>query len=115
VPFDRRGDDLFDLSEIGDLMEIVTSWMEEGIKQGKQHEARSLILGQLRKRLGSLEPQTKARIEALSIERLEHLSESLLDFASPADLTNWLDAQAGRHRGSRIEDRGLRSGRIVDC
>ena len=79
-------------------MEIVTSWMEKGIeqgieqgvKEGKQHEARSLVLRQLRKRLGSLESEVEARLGQLSVEGLEQLAEALLDFGSPDDLTRWL-------------------------
>ena len=79
-------------------MEIVTSWMgkgieqgiEQGVKEGKQHEARALVLRQLRKRLGSLESEVEARLGQLSVEGLEQLAEALLDFGSPDDLTRWL-------------------------
>ena len=89
-------------------MEIVTSWMEKGIeqgieqgiergvKEGKQHEARTLVLRQLRKRLGSLESEIEARLGELSVEELEQLAEALLDFGSPTDLTRWLDAHGSR-------------------
>jgi len=82
------------------VMEIVTSWMEKGIergvKEGKQHEARALVLRQLRKRLGSLESEIEARLGELSVEELEQLAEALLDFGSPTDLTRWLDAHGSR-------------------
>jgi hypothetical protein len=58
-------------------MEIVTSWMEEGLEKGReegqQQEAKSLVLRMLRKRLGGLDEATAARIEAFSTERLEEL------------------------------------------
>jgi hypothetical protein len=73
-------------SEKEDVMEIVTSWMEEG----QQQEARTLVLRQLRKRLGELDESTAARIEAFSTERLEELGEALLDFTGPDDLAAWL-------------------------
>jgi predicted transposase YdaD len=69
-----------------DVMEIVTSWMEEGLQKGQ----RVLVLRQLRKRLGSLDERAEARIEALSTERLEELGEALLDFSGPDDLAVWL-------------------------
>ena len=83
------------------VMEIVTSWMEQGIeqgieqgvKQGQQQEAQSLVLRMLGKRLGSLEREIEGRIAELSVEQLEELAEALLDFHAASDLTNWLDAQ----------------------
>ena len=69
-----------------DVMEIVTSWMEEGLQKGQ----RVLVLRQLRKRLGALDERAESRIEALSTERLEELGEALLDFSSPDDLAIWL-------------------------
>lgn len=75
-------------------MEIVTSWMEEGLEKGReeglQKGQRVLVLRQLRKRLGSLDEPAESRIEALSTERLEELGEALLDFSSPDDLSVWL-------------------------
>jgi len=86
------------------VMEIVTSWMEKGmekgiergVKEGKEHEARSLVLRQLRKRLGSLESEIEARLDELSVEKLEELAEALLDFGSRSDLADWLGAQGNR-------------------
>ena len=69
-----------------DVMEIVTSWMEEGLQKGQ----RVLVLRQLRKRLGTLDERSESRIEALSSVRLEELGEALLDFSSLDDLTTWL-------------------------
>ncbi|BAY89632.1 MULTISPECIES: DUF4351 domain-containing protein [unclassified Tolypothrix] len=76
------------------VMEIVTSWMREGIErgqqQGRQQEALTLVLRQLNRRCGSLTPQLQERIQGLSVVELEDLGEALLDFASVADLENWL-------------------------
>jgi Domain of unknown function (DUF4351) len=74
-----------------DVMEIVTSWMEEGIQQGEQR----LVLRLLTRRFGALPNAVQARISALSVEQLEQLGEALLDFSALADLTNWLDQYAG--------------------
>ena len=75
-------------------MEIVTSWMEEGLekgrKEGLEKGQRVLVLRQLRKRLGALDERAESHIEALSTERLEELGEALLDFSSPDDLAVWL-------------------------
>ena len=76
-------------------MEIVTSWMEQGIEQGieqgKQAEALSLVLRMLPKRLGSLEPHIEGRVATLSVEQLEELAEALLDFNSSSDFAVWLE------------------------
>jgi hypothetical protein len=77
-----------------DIMEIVTSWMEEGLEKGReegQHqEASVLVLRLLRKLLGGLDETSEARIQALSTARLEELGEALLDFSGPDDLADWL-------------------------
>lgn len=75
------------------VMKIVTSWMEQGLQQGRQEEALSLIMRQLPKRIGTVEPQLQERIRQLSLTQLEDLAEALLDFSQPADLVNWLDSQ----------------------
>ncbi len=70
------------------VMQIVTSWLQEG----RQQEALTIVLRQLSRRVGELSPENKARVEALSVEELEQLSEALLDFAVPQDLQQWLDS-----------------------
>ncbi len=77
-----------------EVMEIVTSWMREGIErglqQGRQQEAVSLIMRLLTRRFGSLTPQLQERIQRLSTAELEDLGEALLDFTAVADLEAWL-------------------------
>ncbi|HLO84894.1 MAG TPA: DUF4351 domain-containing protein [Nostocaceae cyanobacterium] len=77
-----------------EVMEIVTSWMEEGIErgleQGRQQEAVSFTLRLLKRRFGVLTSQLQERIQALSVEELEDLGEELLDFTDIADLETWL-------------------------
>jgi hypothetical protein len=75
-------------------MEYITSWEEKGIKQGieqgRADEARRIVLGQVRRRVGPLPGSTEARLEALTLPQLEALSEAVLDFTSLADLEDWL-------------------------
>lgn len=71
-------------------MEIVTSWMEKGIEQGKQSEALSLVKRQLTRRIGTVTPQLQQRIEQLQLTQLENLGEDLLDFSQVGDLEAWL-------------------------
>ena len=77
------------------VMEIVTSWMEDGIQQGHRREA-AVIARLLTRRLGPLEPTLLERINVLSVEATEEFGEALLDFHEIADLSAWLDAQVGR-------------------
>jgi len=95
------------VEEKGKVMELVTSWMEEGIEiglerglergrqegrqEGRQDERLAIVLRQLRRRLGQLNPETEMRVCALESVRLEKLAEDLLDFSSLADLIAWMD------------------------
>lgn len=55
-----------------------------------QEEAFSLIMRQLRRRVGTVAPALQLQIQALSLTKLEDLGEALLDFSSLADLEAWL-------------------------
>jgi hypothetical protein len=77
-----------------EVMQIVTSWMQEGIDRGIERE-RSLVLRQLTKRVGELPSPMHDRISALSIDQVEALGEALLEFARPADVEAWLDGCDG--------------------
>jgi predicted transposase YdaD len=71
-------------------MEIVPSWMEQGMQQGEV----ALILRQLKRRLGEVTAELEKRIRSLSIAQLEDLGEALLDFSDTSDLVAWLEQQA---------------------
>jgi predicted transposase YdaD len=62
----------------------------EGRTEGRTEGERALALRQLTRKLGSLSPEIEARINSLSIDRVESLGEVLLDFTSMADLQNFL-------------------------
>ena len=72
-----------------EVMEIVTSWMEQGLQQGEV----ALILRQLNRRFGSVTPEDETQIRDLSIEQLGNLGEALLDFSTTSDLVTWLSGQ----------------------
>jgi Domain of unknown function (DUF4351)/Putative transposase, YhgA-like len=80
-------------SEQAGVMQIVTSWMEQGIEKGAEQEARSLILRLLTRRVGILSSETRSQVESLTLEQLESLGEALLDFSGGADLERWLRSQ----------------------
>lgn len=72
------------------LQEGLQEGIEQGIEQGRQSELR-LVMRLLTRRLGSINYQLQSRLQKLSLAQLENLGEVLLDFASEADLMNWLN------------------------
>jgi flagellar biosynthesis/type III secretory pathway protein FliH len=89
--------DKMGLGEQEQIMEIVTSWMERGIEQGREQGIEqgrerevALILRLLTRRLNGLNASLAERVRRLSLEQVEALGEALLDFSSEADLVNWL-------------------------
>jgi predicted transposase YdaD len=74
-------------------MQIVTSWMEEGIEQGRKQGELALLNRQLKRCFGSLSPELQERIENLSIAQLEELGEALLDFTTIEDLEAWFEGE----------------------
>jgi predicted transposase/invertase (TIGR01784 family) len=63
----------------------------EGEVSGRTDEGRSLVLKLLTRKLGDISPEIQARVNSLTLDRVESLAEDLLDFTQMADLTNWLN------------------------
>ncbi|MCU0566152.1 MAG: DUF4351 domain-containing protein, partial [Oculatellaceae cyanobacterium Prado106] len=63
---------------------------QEAKEEGREEEARSLILQQLEHKCGTLSPEQVEQISALSLEQMETLGKALLDFGSIADMATWL-------------------------
>jgi len=78
-------------------MQIVTSWMKQGIRQGRkegrQEATRQLVVRLLTRRFGKLSTSASRKINALPICDLEQLGEDLLGFETAADLTDWLTSR----------------------
>ena len=110
--FEQQRGKLPDESEKVKVMELTTSWKEEGRAEGMEkgraegwaecraqerreaHEREcQLILRPLRKRFGPLEPEWEERVRQLSFDQLQALAEALVDFLSVAELKNWLAAR----------------------
>ncbi len=80
------------------VMQITTSWMrqgielgiEQGIEQGIERE-KTLILRQIKRKLGEINPSLETKIMQLSIDDVEVLGEALFDFSTVEDLINWLN------------------------
>jgi hypothetical protein len=76
-----------------DVMEIVTSWMQEGIERGRQEGEIAVITRLLLRKFGAMNAEVQERLHQLSIAQLEDLAEALLDFSTQADLISWLNAR----------------------
>jgi predicted transposase/invertase (TIGR01784 family) len=63
----------------------------EGVSEGRQAEGQSMILRQLSRRFGTISAEVSAAIITLPLDKLEDLSEELLDFQVITDLMNWLE------------------------
>jgi predicted transposase/invertase (TIGR01784 family) len=63
----------------------------QGLAEGRVEEARALIIRQLNRKLGNVNPKLLAKVEALPLERVESLGEDLLDFSSIDNLEAWLN------------------------
>jgi len=64
--------------------------LKQGLQQGEQQGEANLIIRQLSKRFGNLDPAIASQIRQLSISQLETLGESIFDFSAMADLETWL-------------------------
>ncbi len=73
------------------VMQIVTSWMEQGIEQGEQKATLKSVLRVLNRRVGSLGTDVHERLEDLSVSQLEDLLDAALDFDQMSNLIGWLD------------------------
>lgn len=90
------------LEEQEEVMEIVTSWMEEGLEKGRQEGLQqglqlgrqegieSVVLRQLERRFGPLPSSITARIDSLPEQQLGDLAVALLDFADRTALDTYL-------------------------
>lgn len=77
------------------VMEIVTSWMKEGLRRGRQEGRQegelALVLRLLNHRFGRIGVKVQTRVSKLPLDKLEALGEALLDFKSAEDIARWLD------------------------
>jgi hypothetical protein len=82
------------LEEREQIMQITTSWKEEGRVEGREEgriEGQSnTILRQLNRKLGNLPEEITKRIQSLELVQLDSLTEDLLDFETFDDLNRWL-------------------------
>ncbi|MBN3876795.1 MULTISPECIES: DUF2887 domain-containing protein [unclassified Nostoc] len=67
--------------------------IREAKEEGREEEARSLILRQLNRLVGAIPDALLSQIQGLSVEQLEALGDALLDFSTLADLEGWLQGE----------------------
>jgi predicted transposase YdaD len=73
------------------FQEIWREAWREGWREGRQEEGRLIVLRLLNRKVGILSEELLFQVDSLSLEQLESLAEALLEFASIADLENWLN------------------------
>ena len=85
-------------AEKEEVMQIVTSWMEQGIERGIQQgrqeaitKEKDLIVRQIKRKLGNIDMELETRIKSLNLEVIEVLAEAIFDLATVEDLRNWLE------------------------
>jgi Domain of unknown function (DUF4351) len=92
VEFEREVASIKKETEKEQVMQIVTSWMEQGIEQGAQTATLKSVSRVLTRRVGELDAAVNDRLQQLSVSQLEDLLDAALDFSQMGDLTGWLEA-----------------------
>jgi predicted transposase/invertase (TIGR01784 family) len=67
-----------------------TRFYQEAKEDGREEEARGLVLRLLNRRFGVLPESLSSQIANLSLTQIESLAEALLDFQTLSDLEAWL-------------------------
>ena len=74
-----------------DLMLGIELQQTRVYQDAKVEEGQILVLKQLTRKLGNINPEIRSRVNSLTIDLLESLGEDLLDFTQMSDLLAWLD------------------------
>ena len=64
---------------------------QEGEEQGKIQQAIKQVLRLARRTLGEVSPEIQARIQQLSLEKLDLLAEEIFELTTMENLVNWLE------------------------
>ncbi|MDY6804225.1 MAG: DUF4351 domain-containing protein [Cyanobacteriota bacterium] len=75
-------------------MEIVTSWMEQGIQLGIILGELKIIRRQIHTIIGEINPQLMEKFNQLPEPKLVDLAEALLDLSTEENLATWLQQNA---------------------
>ena len=71
--------------------DILHKGAQQGRLEGKREASLSMVMRQLTRRFGEINPHLQEQIRSLWLEQLEALGEALLDFETVTDLAIWLD------------------------
>jgi len=78
-------------------MAYVTSWEREGIRKGRREGRREaikdVVTRQLTLKFGAMDARIEKRISRLSMQRLQRLSDALLNMTSVAQLESWFSSK----------------------
>ena len=67
--------------------------IQEAKEEGREEEALSIVLKQLKRRLSNIPDELLSQVQRLSLVQIEDLCDVLLDFVTVADLEGWLQQQ----------------------
>jgi Domain of unknown function (DUF4351) len=91
VEFREKVDKIKPKQQKEQVMQMVTSWMEQGIEQGEERVALRMVQRSLLRRFGEVAPAVDQQLKLLSVQQLEELHDAAYDFSEVSDLLNWLD------------------------
>ncbi len=80
------------LEEREKIMQITTSWKEEGRLEGRLEEKLNITFRLLNRKLGNLPEAIAIRIKSLEPSQLDSLTEDLLEFETLDDLNRWFNS-----------------------
>lgn len=80
---------------------LIAQGKQQGLQLGSEKQTLKITLRLLKRRLGTVSQRAEKQIRRLPLAELEALSEALLDFVKPADLTAWLRAHQPASNGVR--------------
>ena len=75
----------------GEVILAKQEGLKEGEEQGKIQQAIKHILRLARRTLGEVSPEIQARIQQLSLEKLDLLAEEIFELTTMENLVNWLE------------------------
>jgi len=78
--------------EVQKAMEITTSWHEKGRQEGRQEGYRSILLKQIKKRLGTVPADIEKNVAGMKTEQLDLLAEKIFEIATEEDLRRVITA-----------------------
>ena len=86
-----RKQEIFIGDRQGEVILAKQEGVKEGEEQGKIQQAIKHILRLARRTLGEVSPEIQARIQQLSLEKLDLLAEEIFELTTMENLENWLE------------------------